>query len=154
MKSWFEPLSVDELNHDPEFKWLTWFLPHAVVMTSEKGSMEIRLIKHLVTHINCFVRQNISEYYPYVLTLDRNSSRNGYEWLDYCQKVECEVIQLPSNTSNFLQPCNRKVNKRLKNAVRSFRDKLGSTILEFEFCANQIDTSCRRIFINLCFEYN
>ena len=40
-------------------------------------------------------------------------------------KVKCEVIQLPSKTSHFLQPCDRKVNKQLKNAVRSLRDKIG-----------------------------
>ena len=86
--------------------------------------MEMRLLKNLVTHINCFVRQHISEDIPYVLTLDGHLSRNRYAWLDYCEKVKCEVIQLPSNTSHFLQPCDRNVNKQLENVVRSFRDKL------------------------------
>ena len=51
MRSWFGPLSVDELNHEPELTWLTReqsFPPHAVVKTSEKSSTDMRLIKHLL----------------------------------------------------------------------------------------------------------
>ena len=87
--------------------------------------MDVRLMKHLVTHISCFVRQYISEDNTYVSTLDRNSSINRYAWLNSCRKGKFEIIQLPSNISHFLQLCDRKMNKQIKNAVSSFRDKLG-----------------------------
>lgn len=97
---------------------------NAVVMTSENGSMEIRLIKHVIEHVNKFVRKYVCPEQKYCLTLDGHSSRNGYVWLEFCRKLRCEVLQLPSDTSHFLQPCDRKVNKFIKRNVKIYREKL------------------------------
>lgn len=61
MSSWFKPLSSEELRtKDSCLNWLTkkdWFPQDYVVITSENGSMEKRLIKFVVEHINKFVRR-------------------------------------------------------------------------------------------------
>ena len=127
MKSWFEPFTYEELNRDPRFLWLTkseWFPRNAVVMMTSNGSMEMRIIRHLIEHINTFVRSIVLPSAAYCLTLDGHASRNGYAWLEYSKRVGCEVVQLPSDTSHFLQPCDRKVNKELKRAVKDYRDML------------------------------
>ncbi len=52
--------------------------------------------------------------------------RIGFEWLDLCQKHNCEVFQAPANISHFFQPCDQFVNKALQGAVRDMRDKVTS----------------------------
>ncbi len=54
------------------------------------------------------------------------SERIGFEWLDLCQKTNCEVVQAPANTSRFLQPCDQFVNKAFQGAASDVRDKVNS----------------------------
>ena len=82
-----------------------------VVLKSEKGTVEMRFIKLLVEHINEFVRNFVPESLAYCNTLDGHRFRNGYACIEYCRKVGCEVSQLPSDTTHFLQLCNRAVKK-------------------------------------------
>lgn len=127
MSNWFDPFSFEEASNNPAFWWLTdkdWFPTKAVVMCTDNGSMEMRIIKHLIVHIDKHVRKFVEKGKSYCLTLDGHSSRNGYAWLEYSKKVGCEVVQLPSDTSHILQPCDRHVNRELKKAVRMYRDEL------------------------------
>lgn len=104
MKSWFEPMSYERIRMNPDFFWLssvTWFPQNDVVVMSDNGSMEMRLIKLLIQHVNKFVRKFIPDDLAYCLTLDGHSSRNGFAWLEYCHSVRCEFVQLPSDTSHF-----------------------------------------------------
>ena len=91
---------------------------------SDNGSCEKRLIKLIIEHVNGFVRRFVPENKRFCLTLDGHKSRNGIDWLHYCEEVGCEVVQLPSDTSHFLQACDNKVNKTFKTSIRSYRDVL------------------------------
>lgn len=44
--------------------------------------------------------------------------------MQYCQSVNCEVVQAPSDTSQFLQHCAMNVRNFFKKAIRHFRDFL------------------------------
>ena len=127
MSNWFAPMTYDETRRKPEFFWLTqdsWFPSNSVVETSEKGSNEMRLIRLVIENVNNFVRTILPESTAYCLTLDGHRSRNGYAWLDFCRRVGCEVVQLPSDTTHFLQPCDRTDNKVIKQSAKKYRDKL------------------------------
>jgi len=128
MSSWLEPLKKDDIVEEmPSIAWLTnakWWPDGAVVMTSENGSMEKRLIKFVVEHIDRFVRKFVLAEEEYCLTLDGHSSREGWEWLEQCKRLKCAVVQSPSSTTHFLQPFNQHVNKFLKRARRNARDKI------------------------------
>ena len=127
MSSWFQPLSVEQIMGDTRLQWLTaddWFPRDAVVLMTENGSIEKRIIKYIIQHINKHVRKILPEEDRYCLTLDGHTSRKGVEWLQYARSVNCEVVQLPSDTSHFLQACDRKVNKKIKNTMREYRDML------------------------------
>lgn len=127
MDSWFEPLKKFQVGNCKQLQWLAapkWFPEDSVILMSKKGSMEKDLIRHAVGHLNKFVRQVVPQEKPYCLTLDGHSSRGGIDWLKYCNDVGCEVVQSPSDTSHFLQPCDRRVNKTFKRAIRDARDAL------------------------------
>ena len=98
----------------------------AVVLTSENGSMEKRLIEFAVEHIARYVRKWVPQDRQYCLTLDGHSSREGWEWLEYSSTAGRAVVQSPANTSHFLQPCDQNVNKTFKQAMRKARDKLSA----------------------------
>lgn len=60
MGSWFKPLSGQQMEEFPRIDWLSvcdWFPKDNAIMTSEKGSMHQELIRHLLEHIESFVRQ-------------------------------------------------------------------------------------------------
>ena len=86
--------------------------------------MEMRLIHHLIQHFNKHVRKYVFSENSYCLTLDGHSSRKGFAWLEYCQRVSCEVLQLPSDTTHFLQPCDQKINKSFKRSLKTYRNML------------------------------
>lgn len=127
MKNWFHGLSHQQIGGDPRLLWLTtnsWCPRDALILMSENGSMEKRLIPFVIDHINRYVRQFVPQSESYCLTLDGHKSRNGTDWLDRCKNVGCEVIQAPSDTSHFLQACDATVNKMFQKTIRLMRDEL------------------------------
>ena len=79
-------------------------------MVTDNDSMEMRIIKQLVQHINNFVGKFVREGDAYCLILDEHALRKGFELLKYCQHIQCEVVHLSSDTTHSLQPRYRKVN--------------------------------------------
>ena len=51
------------------------------------------------------------------MTLDGHSSREWYEWLELCKHKKCEIVQSPSNTTHFSQPCDQSVNSSFKKGM-------------------------------------
>lgn len=70
------------------------------------------------------MRKFVPREQHYVLLLDGHSSRKCVDWFDLCEQNKCELVQSPANTSNFLQPCDRLVNKTFQRTVRETRDAL------------------------------
>ena len=106
MSNWFEPLQDHELGGKSEIQWLAsvfWFPCDAAILMSKHRSMESRLIKLVIEHINKFMRKCITRAQVCCLTLDGHSSREGLDLLEYAQEVICEIIELLSDTSHFLQ---------------------------------------------------
>ena len=93
--------------------------------------MERRLIAFVIEHINRFVRLWVSKDKHYLRTLDGHSSREGWEWLTLCKTVKCCVLQVPSSTSHFLQPCDQVVDKRFKEGMIKGRDELLKGSLQY-----------------------
>ena len=91
-------------------------------MTSENGSLEKRLIKFVIEHVNRYVRKFFLAEDAYCLTLDGHSSREGWQWLQQCKNFNCAVVQSPSRTTHFLQPCDQQINKLYKKAMRNARE--------------------------------
>lgn len=58
---------------------------------------------------------------PNCMHLDGQSSREGYECLQMCKENKCEIVQSPSNTTHFLQPCDQDVNRSFKKSMRTYR---------------------------------
>ena len=127
MSGWKKPLHREELRFSEGLEWLLseqWFPNDGIIMTSKNGSMEKRLIAFVIEHINSFVPLWVSKDKHYLLTLDGQSSREVWEWLSLCKTVKCCVVQAPSSTSHFLQPCDQVLNKRFKEGMRKGRDEL------------------------------
>ena len=56
--NWFGQLTLEELNQNTIFWWLTyldWFPRKGVVVMSKNRSMKMKIIEHLVQHINRYV---------------------------------------------------------------------------------------------------
>lgn len=128
MTNWFLPLDNEVYKFgDGELRKLTnrgWFPCDGHVAVSENGSMDMNIISIFIHHLNRFVRKFVPREKHYVLLLDGHSSRKGIDWLDLCEENGCEVVQSPANTSHFLQPCDRLVNKKFQHTVRETRDSL------------------------------
>ena len=133
MSNWFLPVSKTryKFRNDSllQFKKTGWMLSDACVTISDKGSMDMELIKTFVQHLDRFVRKHLPGSLSYVLLLDGHGSRRGVEWLNICQDKKCEVVQSPENTSHFLQPCDQFIKKVFQETIRSTRDS---------FCAEAI----------------
>jgi len=133
MSNWFDPLLETEVNQKSGglqavgLSWLkdpNWFPEDAHISMSDNGSMEKRLISFAVDHIARAARKSISPSDTFCLTLDGHSSREGWEWLENAKSHKCAVVQSPSDTTHFLQPCDQDVNKFYQKAVRKAREKL------------------------------
>lgn len=77
----------------------------------------------LMEHVNKSLRKFVPHNQKFCVTLDGHSSRNGAEWLRKSEMINCEIVQTPSDTSNFPQPCDQNVNRNLKAGLRDMRDK-------------------------------
>ncbi len=56
----------------------------------------------------------------------RSKVKNGCDLLALCRQNNCEVVQAPTNTSHFLQPCDQVVDKAFKGAVKDMTDEVTS----------------------------
>ncbi|XP_065667983.1 uncharacterized protein LOC136088228 [Hydra vulgaris] len=59
---------------------------------------------------------NIDSARPQILILDGHDSHNFVEMIELAFVNQIEVVELPAHTSNWFQPCDRKVFKSLKTA--------------------------------------
>ena len=62
-----------------------------VIMTSDKGSMEKRLIYFVIEHVDRDFRKEVPPDLPYCMTLDEHSSWESYEWLQLCKKKHAQL---------------------------------------------------------------
>lgn len=79
----------------------------------------------LVAHTNNFFRRHLTIEKTFFLLLDGHSSRVGYKWLDTAMGQTLEVVQLPTNTTHFLQPCDSDINMTFKKAIKNECHYLG-----------------------------
>ena len=90
MSGWSSPLKPMEIRfHSPATIRLSaekWHQGETVIMTAEHGSMEKRLIPHVIEHVERCVGKEITAELPYCMTLDGHSSGEGYEWLELCKQ--------------------------------------------------------------------
>lgn len=77
----------------------------------------VAFVQHLV---NCG-RSNLNTALQHVLLLEGHASRKGTKWLGIYLKKKCEVLQSPSTTTHFLQPCDQQASKTFQKAMRSLR---------------------------------
>lgn len=106
-----------------------WFPSNTAVEVSEYGSMDKGIISLFVQHLNCSIRRFVTSIEHYVLLLDGHSSRKGFNWLEVCGKIKCEVVQSPANTSHFLQPSHQFINKCFQETFRVMRDKSSAKVI-------------------------
>jgi hypothetical protein len=69
---------------------------------------------------------NIGSERPQILVLDGHDSHNFIELLELARENHIEIIELPSHTSNWLQPCDRTLFKPLKDYYREEAQELMS----------------------------
>lgn len=93
-------------------------------MPSENENLEKRLMRFAMEHINRYVRKWVSKEKAYCLTLDRHSSIDGWDCLEYCNSGSCALVQGPSNTSHVFHPCDKLINKSFKRSMRKAWDSL------------------------------
>lgn len=131
MPRWKTPIPSSAKVHLPaSLRWLTentWIPDGTHIALTTKGSMTMEIMPKLITHFNEFCRKFVTPDKPVLLLLDGHSSRKGAEWILYCHKYNIIVIQLPANTSHFLQPCDATINKKFKERTRQVRDVLIKT---------------------------
>lgn len=77
-----------------------------------------------------------------LLFSDGHASRKGVEWIELCLELNIEIIILPANTANFLQPWHRLINKTFQSTAKKTRDVL----LRMDL----IDTQSMGLKIELC----
>eukprot|EP00737_Agarophyton_chilense_P000001 gb/GEZJ01000001.1/.p1 GENE.gb/GEZJ01000001.1/~~gb/GEZJ01000001.1/.p1 ORF type:complete len:170 (+),score=23.78 gb/GEZJ01000001.1/:1635-2144(+) len=75
-----------------------------------------------VYHFASYVRRFIPNEDSVLLLLNGNSSRKGHHWLDVCHAFNVQVIQLPANSSHFLQHCDSLINKRFEAESRELHE--------------------------------
>ena len=128
MSRWTDPFD-EMLFRDPEgiphrALYPNWFPGSGVVVCSEKGSMTKVILTIFMRHLARYARKFVTHDDPILLLLDGHKSRRGTEWLEVASQNNIEVVQMPANTSHFLQPCDQFVNKSFKSQVRKSRDYL------------------------------
>jgi hypothetical protein len=69
---------------------------------------------------------NIGPDRPQVLVLDGHDSHNFLEMIELARENQIEIVELPSHTSNWLQPCDRTLFKPLKDYYREEAQELMS----------------------------
>ena len=128
MERWFEPLNDSVFTDDhgnPE--WYTkadWFPSEAVLVGTNRGSMDMATLPAFIQHFQRHVRKIVPGSQQVCLTLDGHSSRNGHEWLELCDVFHISAVQLPANTTHFLQPNDDSINLEFKQGLRTTRDSM------------------------------
>lgn len=128
MSSWLRPLSpIDFTDERGRMHWLCgedWCPNDVRLLTTPNGSIDQSTIVHMIEHINAFARRFVPLEKHILLILDGHSSRDCIPWLELAERYNIVVAKLPANTTHFLQPCDRSINKTFANAVRETRDEL------------------------------
>ena len=127
MQSWMAPLLKKEYTKDNVPHWLkdeSWIPRDCVSRCTQKGSVEMDTIPHIIEHIDTVVRKAVPRERAYILFLDCHGSRKGIEGFEKARTHNIEVVVLPANTTHFLHPCDNQINKSFQKAVRDTRDDL------------------------------
>lgn len=77
MSSWFRPLKNEGFGNDKTVAWFPekkWFPQDALVLKSDNGSMEQRLIHLVIENVNNYVRKFVPFNLAYCLKFDGHSS--------------------------------------------------------------------------------
>jgi len=72
---------------------------------------------------------NIGPERPQLLVLDGHDSHNFLELIDMAIENRIHIVEMPSHTSNWLQPCDRTLFKPLKDYYRSTAQELMSKFI-------------------------
>lgn len=113
-----------------------WLPNESLVYTSAQGSVTMEPMPYLVQHFDKFVPvlvlrekpiQQIDKFVPVLvlrekpvlLLIDGNSARREENWITNCRQSKFCVVQLPANTSHFLQPCNESNNRIFETTTRA-----------------------------------
>ena len=128
MERWFQPLNDKVFKGaDGQPEWFAregWMPSGSVVTGTENGSMDQGTITAFAEHFNREVRKHVPQSQRVLLILDGHASRTGHDWLEICELYNISVVQLPANTTHFLQPNDDEVNKAFKRGVRTVRDSI------------------------------
>lgn len=126
MKRWFMPLPTASWSSTEDLeKWFTklgWFLLNSFTISTPNGSMKKEIIPNVIDKIRSNNVRYIGKEEHLLLMLDGHESRNWFEWLENAQDGNVEVVQLPTNTSLYLQTCDQTINRYFKREMQGFRD--------------------------------
>lgn len=83
---------------------------------------------------------NIGPERPQLLILDGHDSHNFLELIDLAIANRIHIVEMPSHTSNWLQPCDRSLFKPLKDYYRSSAQELMSQFPGIITCRSNFTT--------------
>ena len=128
VSTWKEPLCERNFTGSQGIPhWLCglqWFPSDTALHVTKNGSVDRHIIVKIAEHINKHARKTISSDKHIVLLVDGQSSRDGLQWLETCERLNIIVVRLPANTTHILQPCDQYVNRSFQRIVRKTRDEL------------------------------
>ena len=119
MSNWFLPVSKTRYkfkNGSLLQSTKTGWMPSDVCVTiSDKGLMDMELIKIFVQHLDRFVRKHLPGSLSYVILLDGHGSRGGVEWLNICQDKNVKLCRARqtlriscNHVTNLLTKCSKR----------------------------------------------
>lgn len=132
MERWREPMNgevwTDDLGTPDWFAKDGWLDTQGdlVLRGTPNGSMQKDCIGFVISHIQRHKKSIVPAGEKLLLLLDGHGSRKGVDWLEKARDCDIEIVQLPANTSHFLQPCDNAINKAFKVGMRSTRDRIAA----------------------------
>lgn len=89
--------------------------------------MQLYTIGFVLGHMNLHAQKLVPNVHkPFLLLLHGHKSRGAFQWLEKVKLANSEIIQPPTNTSHFLEPCDSTINKTFNRTIRSTSDILNS----------------------------
>lgn len=101
-----------------------WFRYDGIISCRDRGSLTSELLPLFIRLLNTNIRNVVHEEKHVVLMLEGNSSRKGPSWLREANELKLILVLSSANTTHFLQPCDRRVNKRISKELRRTRDSI------------------------------
>ena len=127
MYNWFDSLPAQDNTNKSDFikqfRSPNLFAGSGmVVKTSDKESMEKKLISGFIKHFNLYARQFVHAEKSIVVVIDGFSSRKGVYWIEEGRKYNAITVVNASDTSQLSKPCDLIVNRTLKKYIKDIRE--------------------------------